>query len=153
MHVQQRILLGPLQAFGSDRRMARNREAREQFDRDDNVLVLEYLRHGELSTWLRKLADANNYKSLRERVRPPEKVLWSIFFCLWRGCLGLAFPELLSKATGLDPRTVQLPLKTEDMPAGRRSKDIKPKDPLVHFDLGNLSNSTHDDKEYLFAGR
>lgn len=129
------ILTGNLPTQGE------RQNTRGQLDYDDNVVILEDVRHGNLGAWLESLATANRGKPLGERERPPEKVLWSILYCLYRACLAMAYPGRL---TGRGPGGVDAPIpaQPETRPSGARKK-TSPTDALVHFNL-RPSNGTFD---------
>ncbi|CAN8097477.1 unnamed protein product [Discula destructiva] len=114
------------------------RDTRLKFDRDTTVIVTQQARHGDLDTWLARMSRYNTGKPLGQRIRPPERVLWSIFWCLWHGCVAMAWPDGVATMSGIDPHKNQVPLQTEAVPPGRK-KDFRPKDPLVHFNLSPSS--------------
>ncbi|TGJ85771.1 hypothetical protein E0Z10_g2974 [Xylaria hypoxylon] len=75
------------------------------------ALALEYLDGGDLLHFIRE--------SIGER--PPNRVLWSLFLCLVRACIGMAYPI---------ERPIGAPLILETIPNdGRRELD------LVHSDI------------------
>lgn len=123
---------------GSVTRARRIRRARRELDDAEDVLVMEYMANRDLGSWLEKLGRENSKKDSSQRIRPPEKVLWSIFQCLWRGCIAMAWPGAQAVESNLDQRRNQIPVRTEYLPPGR-SRNRRPADPLVHFNL-NPSN-------------
>lgn len=123
---------------GSTTRARRIRRGRRNIDDAEDVLVMEYMPKRDLGTWLDRLARENSTGDPSQRIRPPEKVLWSIFQCLWRGCIAMAWPEAQAIASGLDRTRSQIPLATESLPpVGNR--DRRPRNPLVHFNLNPKS--------------
>lgn len=110
------------------------RRARRELDDEEEVIVMEYIPRGDLGSWLERLAQLNAGKEPGQRIRPPEKVLWSIFRCFWHGCVAMGWPGAQAAASGLDRRRNQIPVQTESLPAsGGRAN--RPTDPLVHFNL------------------
>lgn len=115
-------------------RARRIRRARRELDDEEEVIVMEYIPRGDLGSWLERLAQLNAGKQPSQRIQPPEKVLWSIFRCLWRGCVAMGWPGAQAAASGLDRRRNQIPVQKEHPPAsGGRAN--RPTDPLVHFNL------------------
>lgn len=100
---------------------------------DGDVVILQDARHGDLGSWLERLAGRNKGKPLSERERPPEAVLWSIFYCLFHACLAMAYPQRLA-GRGPGGAKAPVPARPETIPRGA-SRDSKPTDALVHFDL------------------
>lgn len=123
------------------RLLKRIRRGRRDLDKSKDVLVMEYMRYGDLGTWLEKLVKENALRNPAQRLQVSEKVYWSIFHCLWRSCIAMAFPERL------DPGDVQE--SRETLP-----RDGAPTDPLVHLDLdpsnGMLMNFPIPISAYLF---
>ncbi|KAJ4409483.1 hypothetical protein N0V82_009444 [Gnomoniopsis sp. IMI 355080] len=78
---------------GAATRARRIRRARRELDDAEDILVMEYMAKRDLGSWLERLTRENSGKDASQRIRPPEKVLWSIFQCLWRGCIAMAWPE------------------------------------------------------------
>lgn len=115
-------------------RARRIRRARRELDDEEEVIVMEYIPRGDLGSWLEKLAQLNDGKAQGQRIRPPEKVLWSIFHCLWHGCVAMGWPGAQAAASGLDRRRNQIPVQKEELPA-RGGRANRPTDPLVHFNL------------------
>lgn len=117
---------------------SRIRRARRDLDDAEDMLVMEYVPNGTLGSWLDRLTTRGNGDSdANERVRIPEKILWSILNCLWRSCVAMAYPGR-QQGDGQDPRRTQIPVATELMPPRiprQRTRDRGPTDPLVHFDL------------------
>lgn len=109
------------------------RNARADLDYDYKVVIMEDVRRGNLGSWLARLATENRGKPLNERERPPERILWSILYCLYRACVGMAYPQ---KVAGGGPGGAKAPVAVvpEDIPQGR-SRETKPTDSLVHFNL------------------
>lgn len=118
----------------------RIRRARGRVDDAEDVLVMEYMPNGTLGSWLERLmtrGTENGGPDDRVRVRIPEKILWSILNCLWRGCVAMAYPGR-QQEEGQDPRRTQIPVATEILPPlvpGQRARNRGPRDPMVHFDL------------------
>lgn len=109
--------------IGIDDAIRRNRKDLD--DRQD-IISMEFLKCGDLSKWISKLA--------RQNVDDPEsifteEVAWTIFECLWRGCIALAYPAGFYQ--GKDPSTTQIPQITESSERSAGSDG----DPMVHFDL------------------
>lgn len=143
--IRNRIQRTPSTSGSAAIRARRIRRARRDLDDAEAVLVMEYLPKGDLGSWLERLAQLNSGKEPIQRIRPPEKVLWSIFYCLWHGCVAMGWPGQQAAASGLDRRRDQIPVQTESLPAsGGRAN--RPRDPLVHFNLnpkkGELVAST-----------
>lgn len=131
---RNRIQRAPSTSGSAAIRARRIRRARRDLDDAEDVLIMEYLPKGDLGSWLERLAQLNSGKEPSQRIRPPEKVLWSIFYCLWHGCVAMGWPGAQAAASGLDRQRDQIPVQTESLPAsGGRAN--RPKDPLVHFNL------------------
>lgn len=117
----------------SSAELRRVQEGRQDLDALDNVLVMEYTPNGNLGAWLAKF---NQLTLAQKRYgeRPPSVVLWSIFYCLAQGCIGMAYPSPKEDATV--SQSIQMRQRfTVKMPEG----DPVPWDPVVHFQL-DLSN-------------
>lgn len=110
-------------------------KARRRLDRRQDLIVLEYMRYGDLAKWIHKMAKSHQ--------RFSEKVLWQMFQCFWRACIAMAYPGRFNP-DGLDARNEQVPIRPESLP--RKNRAIT--DPLVHFDL-DPSNSMYG---WRFAG-
>ncbi|KAJ4419798.1 hypothetical protein N0V82_004733 [Gnomoniopsis sp. IMI 355080] len=104
-------------------------EARRLLDRRQNILILEWCKHGDLGQWINKMAE------LRDTEGFSEKIMWLILECLWKGSVALAYPRAFSPWP-LNPRIQQAPLKSESI------KETPPDDPVVHFDL-DASNGAY----------
>ncbi|KAG8157084.1 hypothetical protein KVR01_013074 [Diaporthe batatas] len=102
------------------------RQNRQELDSRQDVICMEYLRFGDLSKWIAKMARQNDRDG--ESIFP-EEVAWAIFECLWRGCVALAHPKGFYQ--GKDPLTTQIPPMTESSDGSA----VDASDPLVHFDL------------------
>lgn len=118
----------------SSAELRRVREARRDFDELENVLVMEYSPNGNLAAWLAKF---NQLTLAQKRYgeRPPSVVLWSIFYCLVQGCIGMAYPSPREDAKV--PQTIQKPQRYAILQVAEGN--TPPPDPLVHFQL-DLSN-------------
>lgn len=115
---------GPEQrALGIDDAIRKNRE---ELDNRQDIICMEFLRFGDLSKWITKMTQQNDYDA--ESIFP-EEVAWTIFECLWRGCVALTYPKGFHQ--GKDPFTVQIPQMTESNDVSA----VDANDPLVHFDL------------------
>lgn len=97
-------------------------EARRLLDLRENVLILEWCKHGDLGQWINKMAER------RATERFSEKVLWLILECLWKGSIGLAYPRAFSPFP-INPQLQQAPLMSEAV------RQVPPDNPMVHFDL------------------
>lgn len=108
--------------------------ARQQLDRDPRLLAMEYMPHGDLGSWMEKLVATPD----TPWQRPPEKILWSIFLCLWEGCVAMAYPDIRAKATGkdgADARTTQIPGRNAYFARDEEGDRVRVSDSLVHFGL------------------
>ncbi|POS71600.1 hypothetical protein DHEL01_v210006 [Diaporthe helianthi] len=110
------------------------RENRQELDDREDIICMEFLKFGDLSKWIAKMTQQNDYDA--ETIFP-EKVAWTIFECLWRGCIALAYPKGFYQDK--DPLTTQIPQMTESS----RGSAVDGSDPMVHFDL---------DPENVFVG-
>lgn len=113
----------PRRALGIDGAIRKNRM---ELDKREDIISMEYLKFGDLSKWIGKMAMHN--------ITDPdyvfsEKLAWVIFECLWRGCIAMAHPKGFYQ--GQDPMVTQIPQMTESIDAATTDSD----DPLVHFDL------------------
>ncbi|KAI0412627.1 kinase-like domain-containing protein [Xylaria grammica] len=85
-----------------------------------NTIITEYLENGTLSSLKRRLGGGYPRRKL------PNRVLWAIFLCLVRGCVGLAYPPGSRTKLPRNPRDQLL----ETIPDGNR-----PPRELYHGDL------------------
>lgn len=107
----------------------------KDFDSQSDVLVMKYMPRGDLGMWLERLSAANAGKPLSLRDRPPEKILWSIFACLWHSVVAMSYPgRQATQPNPLNPGAAQVPERAEWLPPGSRRETL-PQDPMVHFDL------------------
>lgn len=115
---------GPEQgALGIDGAIRKNRK---ELDNRQDIICMEFLRFGDLSKLIAKMTRQNDYDL--ESIFP-EKLAWTIFECLWRGCIALAYPKGFYQ--GKNPSTTQIPQMTESSDDAA----VDASDPLVHFDL------------------
>jgi hypothetical protein len=80
----------PVDVMGRHLRTRASQEQRRMADRLDGMegmLPMEYARLGDLNTWLKRLAGADNHL-------PPE-ALWRIFDCLVKACKAMEWPPYL----------------------------------------------------------
>ncbi|KAL1856331.1 hypothetical protein Daus18300_010816 [Diaporthe australafricana] len=91
-------------------------------DARDSIYAMELLRHGSVDGLLHKISEQNL------KLRDDE--LWMIFHCLFRACVALAYPGRSSG--GLNPRTVQIPLRDEVIP---QNVPVETASSLIHFDI------------------
>ncbi|KAK2605679.1 hypothetical protein N8I77_008501 [Diaporthe amygdali] len=108
---------------GIDGRIRLNRQ---RLDQRQDIIAMEFLKFGDLGTWIGKMVRLN---STQPRQLFSEKVAWIIFECLWHGCVALAHPKGFYQ--GKDPLTSQIPIMTESS----RSSAVDDGNPMVHFDL------------------
>ncbi|KAK0701368.1 hypothetical protein B0T21DRAFT_115945 [Apiosordaria backusii] len=105
-------------------------DARKALDANQRVLFLQFMERGRLDDHLCRAA---------MHKRPfPSLVLWQIFDCLFRGVIGLAYPEAFMP-WDVDPSQVQIAEVTE---TARGLKPLAPYDErptLVHFDIDPLN--------------
>ncbi|KAI1094463.1 kinase-like domain-containing protein [Rostrohypoxylon terebratum] len=80
------------------------------------VIVLEYMPHGDLKRMVER--------AKRYNIAVPNRLLWSIFLCLVRACIGMAYHQALPEGSQT---------RTETIPAGQNQHS------LVHGSM-NLSN-------------
>lgn len=118
----------PRRALGIDGRIRQNRQ---ELDNRQDIICMEYLKFGDLSKWMGKVSHQNISDS---DAIFSEEVAWTVFECLWRGCVALAYPTGFYQ--GKDPSTTQIPPIAEST---ERSA-VRGGNPLVHFDL-DPSNS------------
>ncbi|ROV98751.1 hypothetical protein VMCG_06765 [Cytospora schulzeri] len=97
--------------------------ARRRLDNREDIIVMDYVRRGDLATWISKMNDIPV-----EDQGFGEKTLWLIFECLYRGCIAMAYPGAFQR--GQDPRKDQIPMVTESIP-----EDEPIRNPMVHMDL------------------
>lgn len=128
----------PGQVAAPSARVRRIRRARVEFDAAEEVLVMEFMAKGSLGAWLSKFnqLEADNKPW---GTRPPNVILWTVFHCLLRGCIAMAYP--LDKRSTPDPSTEQISRRTEVYPEGSR-RAVIPKDPMVHFNLKPSNGKT-----------
>lgn len=115
---------------GIDGRIRLNRQ---RLDQRQDIIAMEFLKFGDLGTWIGKMVRLN---STQPRQLFSEKVAWIIFECLWRGCVALAHPKGFYQ--GKDPLTSQIPIMTESS----RSSTVDDGNPMVHFDLDPQNSMT-----------
>ncbi|KAK0660139.1 hypothetical protein QBC41DRAFT_41867 [Cercophora samala] len=119
-------------------------EARKQLDADQRVLFLQFMDRGRLDDHICRAAESK---------KPfPNLVLWQVFDCLFRGVIGMAYPEAFMP-WDVDPSKVQIPEVTE---TSRGLKPLEPyddRDTLVHFDIDplNILVSNFDENEHNLA--
>lgn len=128
----------------SSTRVRRIRRARQQFDAAEDVVVMEYVPKGDLGLWLERFNRLDAGPQRAYGARPPATILWSVFHCLMRGAIAMAYP--LDRDAGVAPSgpgervvpgTQRAALRTELLPTGTQ-RETRPTDPAVHFNL-NLS--------------
>lgn len=94
---------------------------------------MEYMPKGTLGAWISKF---NRLEAVNKPygTRPPNIVLWSIFHCLMRSCIAMAYP--LEFVSVPDCNTVQISQRAERVPFNEANgRVLPPTDPLVHFNL------------------
>ncbi|RYP55996.1 hypothetical protein DL769_009996 [Monosporascus sp. CRB-8-3] len=97
-------------------------------DDDHDYILLEYMKNGDMANMLYRLNEQD------ERV--PNRVLWSFFLCLIRGCIGMAwYPRRFHPQRGNNPDRDLI----EQIPAGGSVQERCMKR-MVHFDI-DLKNS------------
>lgn len=113
-----------------------------EFDAAQAILVMEYMPKGTLGTWLHKF-NRLGMGGKPYGTRPPNIILWSIFHCLLRSCIAMAFPlePRSDPDPGPDPGTVQISQRAERVPIGNR-REMASTDPLVHFNLKPSNGNT-----------
>lgn len=120
----------PRRALGIDGSIRQNRI---ELDRREDIISMEYLKFGDLSKWIGKMAEQNNYDS---ESTFSERVAWIVFECLWRGCVALSYPTGFYQ--GKDPMATQIPQMTESV----EDSAVGSGNPLVHFDLDPQNSMT-----------
>lgn len=131
-HVVQRVVLvdgpGPGEEEEEEGLGANGHANRRRMDASDGILVIEFMRYGDLDGILKRAS---------ERDTPfPDTVLWHIFHCLFRGVVGMAFPGAW-RSPGNDPEREQTPQRTERI-EGRPPLNSAT-NTMVHFDLDPLN--------------
>jgi serine/threonine protein kinase len=112
---------------------------REQLDARDDLLFIEFMRHGDLYGCLSKASMGDTPF--------PNQVLWQIFDCLFRGVIAMAYPGMWHKL-GEDPEHHNIPQRTASF------HDLWDPDPvnntMVHFDLDtkNILIGDFDEDEH-----
>ncbi|KAI0908494.1 hypothetical protein F4824DRAFT_512605 [Ustulina deusta] len=89
---------------------------------NDNTIITEYLENGTLMNLKRRLGE--NYPPRKL----PNRILWAMFLCLVRGCIGMAYPPGNLRKTPRGPRDQLL----ETLP---RNSNARPPSKLEHGDL------------------
>jgi hypothetical protein len=136
-HIVQRVVLvdGP-----EEERTAQGRN-RRRMDASDDVLLIEFMRRGDLNGILNKA-------SLRKKPFPSQ-VLWQIFDCLFRGVVGMAFPGEWAWP-GENPERERIPQRTEWFDGLMQMRLNTVNNTMVHFDLDplNILVGDFDDHEH-----
>ncbi|KAI0411314.1 hypothetical protein F5X98DRAFT_380902 [Xylaria grammica] len=115
------------------------------------ILALEYLDGGD-STWFFGRMKDNG-------VRPPNRILWSMFLCLIRACIGMAFPI----GASIFQESILEEVPTSGAPTNIRHNDIHPRNVMLasgdHIDehgMGTLFKiidfGASDNREGFSAG-
>lgn len=90
---------------------------------------------------VRRLCHANRYLKSSE--------IWRVFFCLFRACVGLAYPGRWDQ--GIDPTTQVVPTKEEFIPRSG-GQPVSTVDGLVDFDINDRNVMVGEDRSTLAAG-
>ncbi|KAK3898953.1 hypothetical protein C8A05DRAFT_18538 [Staphylotrichum tortipilum] len=104
--------------------------ATEKLDLDPQALFIEYLPRGRLDDYIAKVGEANT--------RFPDKVLWRIFECLFRGVVGMAYPDAF-QTIGCNPRTENIPQVSETCAGFPILTSHCSRETMVHFDIDPLN--------------
>ncbi|KAK8075148.1 hypothetical protein PG997_009811 [Apiospora hydei] len=91
-------------------------------------LMFEYLAHGDLRELIYRLNEPQPNIPV-DSVQIPARLMWRIFLCLTRACIGLAWPRLTADEAPVMARNLQ--------PMPEKVERIGPTDPvsIVHFDF------------------
>ncbi|RYP26497.1 hypothetical protein DL767_008001 [Monosporascus sp. MG133] len=104
-------------------------------DEAHDYILLEYMKNGDMANMLYRLNEQD------EKV--PNRVLWSFFLCLIRGCIGMAwYPRRFHPQRGNSPDQDLI----EQLPAEGSVQERCMKQ-MVHFDIdpkNNIDPSEHD---------
>ncbi|KAK4203431.1 hypothetical protein QBC40DRAFT_167067 [Triangularia verruculosa] len=119
-------------------------DARKYLDEHQQVLFIQFMNRGRL--------DDHICRAAAHKKPFPSLVLWQVFDCLFRGVIGMAYPEAFMP-WNVDPSKVQVPEVTET------SRGLKPLDPyderdtMVHFDIDplNILVDAFDENEHNLA--
>ncbi|KAJ8132145.1 hypothetical protein O1611_g1477 [Lasiodiplodia mahajangana] len=103
----------------------------------DNTLITEYVENGTLA---RLKGRVWNIKGRRQR-KLPNRVLWAIFLCLTRACIGIAYPPGdLSKAPSGPRDQILEVLPTDDRPPSKVHHDDLHEGNIM---IGDLDQDEH----------
>lgn len=136
-HIVQRVVLADT-AEEVQEPAGRNRQ---RMDASGEILMIEFMRHGDLSGILGKASVSNTPF--------PDLVLWQIFDCLFRGVVAMAFPGGWCWGD-VDPENEQIKQQTECCEGRGMLNAVS--NTMVHFDLDPLNVLVGDfDEEHSAA--
>ncbi|KAI1421233.1 hypothetical protein F5Y12DRAFT_718712 [Xylaria sp. FL1777] len=103
----------------------------------DNTIITEYLENGTLRDFMERLKRDDPARKI------PNRVLWAIFLCLVRACIGIAYPPGDPKKAPSGPKDQIL----ETLPP---NLNTRPPSKLAHSDLheGNIMFTDFDSIEH-----
>lgn len=101
---------------------------RQRFHLDNalDIIVLENMSHGDLGDLIGKL--------VKRKMHLSNRALWTIFECLFKGCVGMAMPGRFHEP-GLDASAHAMREQDETVPVFRHGGMQAYARPMVHFDL------------------
>lgn len=102
------------------------RRQRFQLDNSRDIIVLENMSRGDLGDLINKL--------VKRRIHLSNRALWTIFECLFKGCVGMATPGRFHEL-GMDATAHAMVEQDETVPMRFHNQTRAPRRPMVHFDL------------------
>lgn len=99
---------------------------RFQLDNARDIIMLENMPRGDIGDLINKL--------VKRKMTLSNRALWTIFECLFKGCVAMATPGRFHEA-GLDGGAHAMVEQDEMVPVWLHDGTRAPPRPLVHFDL------------------
>lgn len=99
---------------------------RFQLDNARDIIVLENMPRGDIGDLINKL--------VKRKMKLSNRALWTIFECLFKGCVAMATPGRFHEA-GLDGGAHAMVEQDESVPVWLHDGTRAPPRPMVHFDL------------------